>query len=126
MHRLSVLLLLIVLFPFASCNKGTTSPDGAEPSKESVYFVKYCAEGLRGDYDASYRNEKGEGISLTKIQGSEFERTIGPVGKGFESSFSIRSYLNGVTFTVRVEVKKDDEPFLVKKEGVGYVSYTID
>ena len=118
------LALFCILFSFVSCNKGTTTSEIPGREVESVYFVKYCTQGVSGRFDAKYKDEKGNFIILTNIAGNEFERTIGPVSKGFECSFSIT--MDYSKPTVRIEIKKDNEPFVVKKESMSSVSYVID
>ena len=125
MKRYLLLLISVCLSGlFSSCDNKGLEPEPT-PAAESQYFVKYRSDGLSGRYNASYRDEKGKTITLNNIAGSEFERTIGPVKKGFECLFSIT--MDYTKATVRIEVKKDDEPFLVKKESTfGSVSYKIE
>lgn len=125
MNRYIYLLLSVCCLWFlCSCNDKKLEPEDT-PAAESEYFVKYRSDGLSGRYNAQYRDEKGKTISLNNIAGSEFERTIGPVKKGFECSFAIT--MDYSQATVRIEVKKDNEPFLVKKESTfGSVTYTIE
>ena len=57
------------------------------------------------------------------------------VTKGFNAKYSVKGTLNYTTIAVRIEIKKDNEPFVVKKENLatshGYpcycsVSYIIE
>lgn len=129
--RKIALLSLIALssFLFVSCTKGNESDNNSIEQKaetEDVYFVKYASNGLSGRYNATYTKEDGKSTSLQSIAGSDFERTVGPVEKGFKASFTITLNTGGYG-AVRIEVKKNDEPFLVKKESTyGGVSYTIE
>lgn len=122
--RQFTIILFGILFSFLSCNKISTIQDELRHETESIYFVKYCSQGASGRYDATYKNENEEYIKLINISGNEFERTIGPVSKGFVCSFSIR--MDYGQPTVRIEIKKDSDPFVVKKEGINSVSYTIE
>lgn len=124
--------------PESPLTNNTEETNGTDSSvSEDVYYVKYASDGLSRSYyyDVSYTTEEGNSIHLPDIPGGDFERTIGPVSKGFKSKFTIScnsSY--PTTIAVRVEVKKNDNPFTVKKEtvsaGGGYVissvSYTIE
>lgn len=127
-----ILLFCIIVLSSAcllSCTKGSNEGNGnaenGDTITEDVYFVKYASDGLSGRYDASYTDENGRQVSLQSIAGETFERTVGPVKKGFKATFSItRDYTQAA---VRIETKKNDEPFLVKKESTyGSVSYTIE
>ena len=125
-HFIAIAFLALCSSLLISCGK-IPSSNGEQNQEETkaVYFVKYCSEGLSGRYDAQYRDESGKTVGLQNIAGSEFERTIGPVEKGFECFFSIT--LPYSQASVRIEVKKNDEPFLVKKESTfGRVTYTIE
>lgn len=126
MNRYVFLILSYCLIVFySSCSNKTTIEPEPTPNVESEYFVKYCSNGLSGRYDAQYTDENGESVYLRNIAGNEFERTIGPVKKGFKCSFSITQ--NYSQTTVRIEIKKDNEPFVVKGESTfGSVTYTIE
>ena len=128
-------MLVGLLIMVISCTP--TNPSNTEPKEtaEDVYYVKYASNGLEGTYSASYTDENGKTVNLSNIKGADFERTIGPVSKGFEARYQVMSTLNYTTVAVRIEVKKGDDPFVVKKEAVntskGYacscsVSYKIE
>lgn len=106
-----------VLF-LGSCTESTIGED--------EYFVRYVSDGLAGKYDTTYSDESGNEISLKSIEGDTFERIIGPVNQGYIAKFSIYSHLNGRRAVVRIEVKKNNAPFVVKKEGSDGVQYTIE
>ena len=118
-----------------SCVPSFTIDDSPGETQEDVYYVKYASNGLEGTYSVYYTSEDGKSVSLENIKGADFERTIGPVSKGFKAGFNVRSTLNYTTVAVRIEVKKGNEPFIVKKEAVntstGYacscgVTYTVE
>jgi len=102
----------------ASCTPSPAVNNEENGGAEDVYYVKYASNGLEGTYSAHYTSEDGKSIGLPNIKGADFERTIGPVSKGFKAQFSIMSTLNYTTVSVRIEVKKGNEPFIVKKEAV--------
>ena len=114
-----------------SCSKGSQPEESGQGTHvENVdYFVKYVSNGLRNRYDASYQ-DVGKMVSLRDIAGESFERIVGPVSKGFRASFTIQS--NYVSPSVRIEIKRGDDPFVVKAETVGTpaagasVSYVIE
>lgn len=111
----SVIASVLVL---SSCTKSEVEAD--------EYFVRYVSDGLSGAYNATYSDETGNAISLSSIDGETFERTIGPVKEGYIANFSIYRHLNGKSASVRIEVKKNNAPFVVKKEGTNGVRYTIE
>ena len=132
---LLIITLVLTAFMLASCTPSSKDGDDVIETVDEVYYVKYASNGLEGTYSASYTTEDGNTIRLSNLKGQDFERTIGPVTKGFKASYSIMSTLNYTTVAVRIEVKKGNGPFVVKKEDVktssGYAcscgtSYTIE
>ena len=137
MKRILGLLLFVLPLCIVACSKTPTESDSSEKQAESEYYVKYASDGLGGsgiyEYNVSYTDEKGEQRSFSNMTADSFERTIGPVSKGFKASFSIWVANTNDTRTraARIEVKKDNNPFVVKaeqaKKGGGVsVSYTIE
>lgn len=129
--------MLLIMLPlcFTACSKsnaGSDTPDG-----QSEYYVKYASDGLGGtgiyQYNVSYTDEKGEQKTFSNMTADNFERTIGPVSVGFKAS--LRIWVNNTNDSraraARIEVKKDNNPFVVKAEnatqkGGVSVSYTIE
>ena len=136
MKRLTNLLAILAVLSLASCTPSpAASNEGNTDVAEDVYFVKYASNGLQGSYNVSYTAEDGKSVGLSNIKGEDFERTIGPVSKGFKASYSVMTSLNYTTVATRIEVKKGSEPFVVKQESVRTfsgsagscgVSYTIE
>ena len=125
----------LLLLTASSCSKENTVDCNFPETPDAVYYIRYASNGLEGTYSADYTSENNETVRLSNIKGADFERTIGPVSKCFKANFGIRSTLNYTTVAVRIEVRKGNEPFMVKKEAVstsnGYacscsVSYTIE
>ena len=125
----------LLLLTASSCSKENTVDCNFPETPDAVYYIRYASNGLEGTYSADYTSENNETVRLSNIKGADFERIIGPVSKGFKANFGIRSTLNYTTVAVRIEVRKGNEPFMVKKEAVstsnGYacscsVSYTIE
>lgn len=127
------ILLSFFILSLSSCTK----PENNTDIQEVEYYVKYASEGLNGNgiyaYEASYTDETGKQRTLSNQSADCFERTIGPVKYGFEARFSISVKNTNDTRgrAARIEVKKGENPFVVKAErstergGVG-VTYTID
>lgn len=120
----------LILFLLGGCTKGNNDSFDNQQQEGTVedvsYFVKYAANGIPVRYDASYINPEGETVRLTNIAGENFERTIGPVPKGFKARFSIKAYgttTSGAQIALRIEVKKGSDPFVVKAESSGTILY---
>lgn len=120
-----------------ACSKNPIESGSSEKQTQSEYYVKYVSDGLNGNgiyaYNVSYTDEKGAKKTFSNMTSDSFERTIGPVSVGFEASFRI--WVNNTNDTrtraARIEVKKDNNPFVVKveKSGTGggvSVSYTVE
>lgn len=139
-----IFLCALITYALVSCTPGspltnntneTNSTDSS--TSEDVYYVKYASNGLSNSnyYNVTYTTEDGNSTRLSSIPGGDFERTIGPVSEGFKSEVTIECNASyPTTIAVRIEVKKNDNPFTVKKEtvraGTGYVTssvtYTIE
>ena len=135
MKKLISLLLIVLPLCFTACSKSPA--DNETPSRQSEYYVKYASDGLGGNgiyqYNVSYTDEKGEQKTFSNMTADNFERTIGPVSVGFKAS--LRIWVNNTNDSraraARIEVKKDNNPFVVKAEnatqkGGVSVSYTIE
>ena len=135
MKKLISLLLIVLPLCFTACSKSPA--DNETPSGQSEYYVKYASDGLGGNgiyqYNVSYTDEKGEQKTFSNMTADNFERTIGPVSVGFKAS--LRIWVNNTNDSraraARIEVKKDNNPFVVKAEnatqkGGVSVSYTIE
>lgn len=121
----AVLLVAAILVCIA-CNKSTS------PTEEVDYYVKYSiSDGSSGK--VTYKIENGAATTVDGVSFTGFERTIGPVKKGFEASITVTPAINPTSYykptaNGRIEIKKGDAPFVVKKEGViNYgLTYKID
>ena len=112
-------LLIISIIAFYGC-------ETENGNNEDIYFVKYASE--KPGAMISYTNENGEQVYITRTGGSgdsTFERVVGPVYKGFKCYLSMDNGTGINNQPVRIEVKRNNEPFVVKVEGVAYVTYTI-
>lgn len=137
MKRLIGLLIIVLPLCFTACSKSPADNETPVNPQESEYYVKYASDGLGGNgiyqYNVSYTDEKGQEKSFSNMTADNFERTIGPVSEGFKASFRI--WVNNTNDSraraARIEVKKDNNPFVVKAEnatqkGGVSVSYTIE
>ena len=132
--KISLLLTLGILIFAASCSKEIPVVNDAS------YYIKYASDGFASynKYVVSYTDETGETVRLSDFRGDDFERTVGPVSKGFKAEYSITctsSQYTNIAIGLRIEVKKDDGPFVVKKdavkESIGFdckasLTYTIE
>ena len=122
-----IIILLAALFLTMSCSKDPQSdtPSDSGDKIEDIYFVKYICDKAYGT--ARYTNEEGKSVTSPSVyNGGSFERTIGPVAKGFKSSVTVDRGTGVRDLAVRIEVKRNDEPFVVKVEGICSVSYVIE
>ena len=130
MKKILFVMAILSLMTIVSCNTIKDNPE--KPLAEDTrYYVKYVSDGLSRRYDVNYTGADGKNNYLANQAGETFERTIGPVSKGFKASFSIKG--DYVEPTIRIEVKEGDYPFVVKAEATcishtmgASVSYTIE
>ena len=117
-----IIILLIPLFFLISCNKLNR-----EGNNDDNYYVKYIA------YENSSR------IMLTDVTintsdgimsfpaSSEFEKTIGPVKKGFKASITVNGKgYSGNPAYIEIHVRKNNEPFAIKVVEEGDVGTGIN
>lgn len=116
-------LLILSLITVFACSK-VSSSSTSDTNYDDVFFVRYVGKSAPM---VTYTNEEGKNISLTNpsTEDGVFDRTIGPVYKGFSCSFSMDTG-TGTKLPIRIEVKRNDEPFVVKVEGNNRISYTIE
>ena len=107
-----------------SCEKTSPNTNDDIQEEQDTYFIRYISDRAIGII--SYTTEDGGGQSLTTNSYTEFERTIGPVYTGFSCSFTVDRGTGVRDIPVRIEVKKNEEPFVVKVEGIYSVSYKIN
>ncbi len=134
MKRVIIWLILVLPLCITACSK-ISGENGS--ANQSEYYVRYASDGLGGSginvYNVSYTDEKGEQKSLSNMTADSFERTIGPVSVGFKASFriSVANTNDTRARAARIEVKKDNNPFVVKAENASTkggvtVTYTIE
>lgn len=133
MKKILALLLIVLPFCIVACSKDAA--ENGSSNKNAEYYVKYASDGLGVPYyNVSYTDDTGKKQSFYNLNSDSFERTIGPVSVGFEASFRIwvDNGNDSRTRAARIELKKDNNPFVVKVEKTGFgaggvsVTYTIE
>ena len=121
MKKIIFSVLLAMAF-FCSCDKenGNIAADNKTEDATDVYFVRYSTDRVVGDL--TYTDESGKTVQVNSFSGA-FERTVGPVEIGFHASISLPS--SNVPVQTCIEVKKNDQPFLVRAEGDRRASYVV-
>ena len=123
---LKVIAITFSFFLLCACNKtniensGTTNDENT--LKEDIYFIRYRSNHVIGF--VSFSTPDGD-TSLTTSGMSNFERTIGPVQKGFKAYCHSDSGAGGKSYLV-LECKKNDQPFVVVDEGIDRLEYTVE
>ena len=129
-----IVYLIFAICTLMACDKSSTSPSYEQPKDDNIadiYYVRYCFDegGSGGRYNISYTREDGKRTNLSNIvPGEHFERTVGPVNLGFKATLTVTSTSGSNNPNARIEIKKNDSPFLVKIEGNSSygLSYTIE
>ena len=121
-----IILFVVSIITLMGCNDSNLNITDNKDVKENVYFVRYISDNPIGT--ASYTNEEGKTITIRNVTGSNgvFERTVGPVYSGFTCSFSMDRGTGVYDLPVRIEVKRNEDPFVIKVEGLYRVRYTIE
>lgn len=117
----------LIVICIAAISALCCTPESINSTNEKdVYFVRYVSSSS-GAY-VTYTKEDGTKTTLTRpsTENGVFERIVGPVYKGFSCTFSIDRGTGINDIPLRIEIKKNDEPFVVKVEGIYSVKYTIE
>ena len=123
---LSVLLISLLTFTFTSCEGFNTPNNGGSTSQNSQdeYYVKYSID-VTGPYQhfwkISYADVDGTKTSNDGNSVKHWTVTIGPVKKGFHAS--VRNAMG--TGMNKIEVSKNNGPFVLKASGEDRASYII-
>lgn len=114
MKKTLLLILAVCSLALAGCKKAEDTPN---------YYIQYHIYSIYGhamSLNATYTDETGNPKHVTSNNHSfNFEYVVGPVPYGFKAS------LNGVG-GLRISVCRGSEPWMIKAEGTGSISYTID
>jgi hypothetical protein len=123
-HSLLAITLAVAALGMSSCTKAETTTQQQE--EEEVYYIRYCAEEAVGTI--TYTDVSGTITVKANSSITNFERTVGPVQKGFTARFTITPevFIPGREKSLRIECKKGLAPFVIKAEGAGGVGYVVE
>lgn len=129
-----LILLVLGLFLFSSCSTDETEPDLSQSVDKSRYYVKYevtfSTQHVNTVKNVSFTTEKGtEKISFTEWTNTKsWEGTYGPVDKDFKASIdcAVPNYKYESTIHARIYLSRDKEPFVIKAEGSGKYSLSLE
>ncbi len=122
-HSILAVTLAVAALGMSSCTKAETT---TQQEEEEEYYIRYCAEEAIGTI--TYTDVSGTITVKANSSITNFERTVGPVKKGFTARFTItqESFIPGREKSLRIECKKGSAPFVVKAEGAGGVRYVVE
>lgn len=123
---LPVLLISLLTSTFTSC-EGFNQPNNGGSNQQDEYYVKYSISSsfyyfgsiTYADVNGTNNDRTGD-YNRTSLK---WEVIVGPVKKGFRSHVS---YSRGNANTVKIEVSKNNGPFVLKANGEKSANYTID
>ena len=122
---LSVLLISLLTFTFMGCEGFNQPSNGGSNQPKDEYYVKYSID-VTGPYQhfwkISYADVNGTKTSNDGNSAKHWTVTIGPVNKGFRAS--VKNAMG--TGMNKIEVSKNNSPFVLKASGEDCASYTID
>ncbi len=120
------LLLILSVVLYCGCSSDTNEIIPEQPAPEDVYFVHYVITCTTNNPNSvkSINVTTGTGNHITQMpfgKESKWEATYGPFKKGQNAGISCSSedMDDGSIFTGRIEVKKNDEPFVLKDDDYG-------
>lgn len=121
---INILQIILITISFSACSKDDTSNVPIDETKvNDNYYIKYEAYNGNGlSANGNVTTEKG----ILSFEDS-FSETFGPVSKGFRASISVscRHKGNGgnSTYSIRIYVSKNNEPFVLKASKEGKYSW---
>ena len=120
-----LLLILCVAF-YCSCSSSTDNEVIQNPVPEDVYFVHYVITCTTNNPNSvkSINVTTGSGNHITQMpfgKESKWEATYGPFKKGQNAGISCSSEDkdDGSILMGRIEIKKNNEPFILKRDEFG-------
>jgi GH43 family beta-xylosidase len=122
MKKILPVLFFLSIFTLTGCEGFNQPNDGGSNQQQDEYYVKYSISTRQYHYFVGvvYSDVDGENITLSKSTASRlWTRTVGPVKKGFSS------YIQYDGGDCKIEVSKNNGPFVIKGEGKNSASYTI-
>jgi hypothetical protein len=103
---------LIILLTIINCS--------CEKEDSQEYYVKYITKNstveLNGLLNISFNSENNETITLVINQNTVWERTVGPVQKGFSAKIEVsnKTDTRNSYLCAEIQVSKDNSPFATK------------
>ena len=132
------LLLIISVAFYCSCSSSTEDIIPEQPAEpEDVFYAHYEVTCSSNDPNSTKEinaiTESGNVIiKMPAGKESKWEATFGPFKKGQNTGFSCHSEddNDGSTFKARIDIKKNDNPFVLKEYGDGtgifILQYTVN
>ena len=131
------LLLIISVAFYCSCSSDTNEIIPEEPAPEDVFYAHYEVTCTSNNPNSIKKinviTESGNVIiKMPAGKESKWEATFGPFKKGQNTGFSCHSEddNDGSTFKARIDIKKNDNPFVLKEYGDGtgifILQYTVN
>lgn len=126
MKRVRILLLIISVVFCCSCSSDTNEIIPEQPAPEDVFYAHYeviCTSNNPNSIKKiNVITESGNVIiKMPAGKESKWEATFGPFKKGQNTGFSCHSEddNDGSKFKARIDIKKNDAPFVMKEYGDG-------
>ena len=126
MKRVRFLLLIISVVFCCSCSSDTNEIIPEQPAPEDVFYAHYeviCTSNNPNSIKEIDATTECGNIIVKMPAGKEskWEATFGPFKKGQNTGFSCHSEddNDGSKFKARIDIKKNDAPFVMKEYGDG-------
>ncbi|MBO5674015.1 MAG: hypothetical protein J6S09_06985 [Paludibacteraceae bacterium] len=123
----TVILLSVLAFSLTGCEGFNQPSNGNSTQQRDEYYVKYTISSsfyyfgsiTYADVNGTKHDRTGD-YNRTSLK---WEVIVGPVKKGFNSHVS---YSRGSANIVKIEVSKNNGPFVLKASGDDSANYIID
>lgn len=123
----TVILLSVLAFSLTGCEGFNQPSNGNSTQQQDEYYVKYTISSsfyyfgsiTYADVNGTKNDRTGD-YNRTSLK---WEVIVGPVKKGFNSHVS---YSRGSANIVKIEVSKNNGPFVLKASGDDSANYIID
>ena len=123
----TVILLSVLAFSLTGCEGFNQPSNGNSTQQQDEYYVKYTISSsfyyfgsiTYADVNGTKNDRTGD-YNRTSLK---WEVIVGPVKKGFNSHVS---YSRGSANIVKIEVSKNNGPFVLKASGDKSASYIIN
>lgn len=127
--KLNIIVLAIsslIILTIFSCNDNDNNMDNI--ANDDIYYVNYIIKGASpyGRFSNWTATTPNGTYSNSGTQVAGWNRTYGPVQKGFQCRVDIGDYQGGAP-TIEIHVSKNEGPFALKRSVTGAsASYTIN